>query len=169
MNLLRKYIKLVDPLSEWTGRICSWIIVPIVLLVVMEVVLRRFLGRPTIWSFETTTQMYAFHFMILAAFGLLYNAHVSVDILTMYLSAKNRALVEIITYVLFFFPFCIICMYQGISFAQTSWAMKETTWSVFAPPVYPLKTIIPVTFFLLLLQGLSNFFKNILILKGESK
>jgi len=44
--------------------------------------------------------------------------------------------------------------------------MKETTWSVFAPPVYPVKTVILISFSLLLLQGISECIKNIYIIKG---
>ena len=82
------------------------------------------------------------------------------------LSKKRRALLDIIGYVLFFFPFVIVCIWQGYSFAATSWAMKETTWSVFAPPIYPIKTVIMITFILLLIQGISEVIKRIVILQG---
>ncbi len=104
--------------------------------------------------------------MVVAGFGLLYGSHVSVDVFTMILSKKKKAVLSIISYVVFFFPFCIICVWQGYLFAATSWAMKETTWSVFAPPVYPVKTVILISFSLLLLQGISECIKNIYIIKG---
>jgi len=44
--------------------------------------------------------------------------------------------------------------------------MKETTWSVFAPPVYPIKTVLIISFILLLLQGISECIKNIYIARG---
>ena len=44
--------------------------------------------------------------------------------------------------------------------------MKEETWSVFSPPVYPIKTVILITFVLLLLQGIAEVIKRIFILKG---
>jgi len=59
-----------------------------------------------------------------------------------------------------------VCIWQGYYFAARSWAMKETTWSVFAPPVYPIKTVIIITFILLLIQGISEFIKRIYLIKG---
>jgi TRAP-type mannitol/chloroaromatic compound transport system permease small subunit len=166
MDFARKISRFCDAISEWTGRIFGWVIVPLVLLTVMEVTLRRFFGAPTIWSFEVLKQLYALHFMIVAGFGLLYGSHVSVDVFTMVLKEKTKAILDLISYVLFFFPFIIVCIWQGYSFASRSWAMKETTWSVFAPPVYPIKTVIIITFILLLIQGISEVIKRIYIIKG---
>lgn len=163
---MKKLVKLLDSISEWTGRIFGWIIVPLVLLTVMEVFLRRFLNAPTIWSFEVLKQLYALHFMIVAAYALLYRAHVSVDVFTMMLSKKTKAVLDIITYIIFFFPFCLVCAWQGYAFAVRSWAMKETSWSVFAPPLYPIKTVITITFILLILQGISEVIKRVYTLKG---
>ncbi len=163
---MKTVVRLLDSISEWTGRIFGWVIVPLVLLTVMEVILRRFLNTPTIWSFEVLKQLYGLHFMIVAAFALLYRSHVSVDVFTMMLSKKAKAILDIITYSIFFFPFCIICVWQGYSFAARSWAMKETSWSVFAPPLYPIKTVIVITFALLILQGISDVIKRVYIIKG---
>jgi TRAP-type mannitol/chloroaromatic compound transport system permease small subunit len=163
---VKSLVKLLDSISEWTGRIFGWVIVPLVLLTVTEVILRRFLNSPTIWSFEVLKQLFALHFMIVAAYALLYRAHVSVDAFTMVLSEKTKAILDIITYLIFFFPFCLVCIWQGYSFAARSWAMRETSWSVFAPPLYPIKTVIIITFILLTLQGISEVIKRVYIIKG---
>ncbi|HNU75063.1 MAG: Tripartite ATP-independent periplasmic transporter [Deltaproteobacteria bacterium ADurb.BinA179] len=163
---MKSLVKLLDSISEWTGRIFGWVIVPLVLLTVMEVILRRFLNSPTIWSFEVLKQLFALHFMIVAAYALLYRAHVSVDVFTMMLSEKAKAVLDIITYLIFFFPFCLVCIWQGYSFAARSWAMRETSWSVFHPPLYPIKTVIVITFILLTLQGISEVIKRVYIIKG---
>ncbi|WP_051328097.1 TRAP transporter small permease subunit [Desulfatirhabdium butyrativorans] len=130
--------------------------------------MRRFLGSPTIWSFEVLNQTYAIHFMIVAGFGLKYGSHVSVDLFTYKMAPKKRAYVEILGYLLFFFPFCIVCILQGYRFAATSWAMWEHSWSVFSPPLYPIKTVILITFLLILVQGIAEVIKKIFIIKGLS-
>ncbi len=164
-NALLRVRRAVDGLNDWIGRLFAWLIVPLVLLTVMEVILRRGFGSPTIWSFETLKQIYAVHFMLVAAYGLLYGSHVSVDVFTQVLSKKKQAVLSIISYLIFYFPFCIVGIWQGYIFAATSWKMKEHTWSVFAPPLYPVKTVIVVTFGLLLLQGISQVIKEIFIIK----
>lgn len=165
-----RFINFLDEINNWTGRIVSWVVVLISLLVVTEVIMRRFLNHPTIWNFEVVKQLYGFHFMILAGYTLLYRGHVAIDLIHEKLNPRNQAILNIISYLIFFFPFCLIMIWQGISFAATSWGMKETNWGVFAMPLYPIKTIIPIAAALLLIQGFSIFVRQVLILvKGEKQ
>ena len=158
MNSLLQFLENVN---EWIGRIFSWVMAVLTILVVLEVIMRRFFGHPTIWNFEVTKQFYAFLFMMLAAFALLHKAHVSIDIVESKLRSKVRAGLRIVSYLIFFFPFCAVVLWQGIRYASKSWAIYETSWSVFAPPLYLIKTVIPLTAFLLLLQGLSVVIKDL--------
>lgn len=150
----------MDGISEWTGKYFSWIIIALMLLVVFEVVMRRFFNSPTIWSFEITIQLYALHFMIVAAYGLLHNAHVSVDIIYEKFGAKAKAILDVITYLIFFYPFMIVLLVKAIPYTAQSWAVHEKSWSAFAPPLYPIKTVIPITVVLLLIQGTSKFIRQ---------
>jgi len=168
MKVSKKVTTTIDTVNEWNGRIFSWLIIPLVLITVMEVICRRFLGSPTIWSFEVLKQIYAFHFMIVAAYGLLHKSHVAIDVFTMNLSEKKQAILDIVTYLIFFMPFSIICVWESYLFAAESWAVGERTWSVFAPIIYPIKTVVVITFILLFLQGISEIIKRVLILKGET-
>lgn len=166
MKIITQYINVIDKVSDWTGRVFSWVVVLLVLITVMEVILRRFFNCPTTWSFEVLKQLFGLYFMIVAAYGLLHHAHVSIDLFTMNLARKKHAILDIIVYVLFFFPFVIVCIKESFLFAMKSWAIREVSWSVFAPPLYPIKTVIVIAFLLLLLQGISEFSKRVLVLKG---
>ena len=154
--------------SESTGRIFVWLIIPLTVVVVWEVISRRFFNAPHIWATEVTNYIYGPHFMLVAAYTLLYRSHVSIDIIYGRYSPRTRGILDIITYIIFFFPFCSIVFYQGIVFAQTSWAIGETSESAALRVVPLIKTVIPVTFGLLLLQGLANFIRSImLVVKGK--
>jgi len=158
---LRKILNLIDSISEWTGRIFSFIIIILVILVVLEVIMRKVFHSPTIWNFEVSKQLYAYHFMIVSAFALLHKAHVSIDIVYEKLNQKTKAICDVITYIIFFFPFLLVWLYHGVKYAAKSWTIYETSWSVFAPPLYPIKTIIPMTAFLLLIQGAAIFIRKL--------
>ena len=59
-------------------------------------------------------------------------------------------------------------LYHGFVYAKDSWFTWETSWSVWGPPLYPAKTVIPVTAVLLLIQGISDVIKKVIYLKtGE--
>jgi TRAP-type mannitol/chloroaromatic compound transport system permease small subunit len=168
MEGFKKFLSFLDAISTAVGKTVAWLIVFITLIVVFEVVTRRFFGAPTIWTFESSIQMYAAHFMLSAAYALLHRTHVSIDVIYQYFSERKKALLDVISYIVLFFPFCSVLLWQGTKFAATSWQMKETSWSVFAPPLYPIKTVIPITAALLLLQGFAVFSRRFYFLvKGE--
>lgn len=165
---LKKILRFIDSISEWTGRIFSWVVLILMALVVFEVIMRRFIGKPTDWSFEVTIQFYALHFMIVAAYGLLHGSHVNVDIIYTNFGARTKAWIDVTTYLIFFFPFIIILLKEGIPYAANSWATHEKSWSAFGPPLYYVKTVIPVTAALLLLQGAAVFIRQLFFaIKGE--
>ena len=137
MHWLKKTTRIIDGISEWSGRVCVWFVVVLMLVMVFEVITRRFLNSPTVWTFETSVQMYAFHFMMLAAYTQLYKKHISVDIFVKNLSPRTRTILEIITYAVFFFPFLLVLFVEGIYYARESWAIFEVSYTVFAPPSTP--------------------------------
>jgi len=167
MGAIKKLIKVIDSISDWVGKIGSWSILVIMVLVVFEVVSRRVFNAPTIWTFETLTMLYGFHFMIVASYALLHKAMVSVDSIYEKFSTRNRAILDILSYIFLYFPFVGGVFYYSLEFVSKSWAIKETTNSLLAAPVYLYKTIIPIVFGLLILQGISEVLKQVLILKGH--
>ncbi|MFH1081509.1 MAG: TRAP transporter small permease subunit [Pseudomonadota bacterium] len=152
--------------STWTGKVCSYLLIPLTMFVVFEVITRS-LGSPTIWTFETSNMMYASHFMLVAAYGLLMKSHVSIDLVSSNFSRKTNAVLSLVCYATMYLPFIAVFTYYGIDYAYTSWSQLETSWSAWGPPLYPIKTVIPVTAIMLVLQGLSEVIKNIGILAEE--
>jgi len=151
----------LETVSEWTGRIFMWLIIPLTLVVVYEVISTKIFNAPHIWAPEVISYLYGPYFMLVAAYTLLYKAHVSIDIITLKFSPRTRGVLDCFTYLIFFFPFCIIVLQQGYIYAATSWAMHETSGSAELPIVPEIKMVIPVTAVLLLIQGLSNLIKGV--------
>jgi TRAP-type mannitol/chloroaromatic compound transport system permease small subunit len=102
--------------------------------------------------------------MLVAAYGLLAKSHVSIDIVSGRFSKKTQAVLSLICYLLMYFPFIIVFFYYGLSYAINSWQMLEKSWSIWGPPLYPIKTVIPITAAMLLLQGISEVIKAIDVL-----
>jgi TRAP-type mannitol/chloroaromatic compound transport system permease small subunit len=162
------FTKKIDGINDWIGKIFSYLVLPLTALIVFEVITRRFFDAPTIWTFELSNFLFGAHFMLVAAYGLLYKAHVSIDLVSMKFSKRNQEKLQLFCYFTMFFPFVLTILYYGIIFAKDAWAMWETSWSVWGPPLYPIKTVIPITALLLLLQGISEVVKKFVYLKtGE--
>jgi TRAP-type mannitol/chloroaromatic compound transport system permease small subunit len=168
MDTARAIVKKIDIFSEWCGRIFSWFIVAVILLSVFEVFTRRILGKPTIWTHETLSYLFCGSIMLTMAYTLRHKQHVAVDLIYGRFTPKTKAILDIITFIFFLGLFSTIFLWKGIIFAATSWAMWERTPSAFNFYVFPAKTLLPIGVFLLLVQGLSDFIKNIVfVAKGE--
>jgi TRAP-type mannitol/chloroaromatic compound transport system permease small subunit len=162
------FTKIIDGISDWTGRLFCWLVIPLTALICYEVFTRYVINAPTIWTFELGNFFFGAHFMLVSAYGLLHKSHVCIDLFVTRGSKRTAVILDLVCYFLLFFPFIIVILYHGFVFAKDSWAVWETSWSTWAPPLYPIKTAIPVTAFLLLLQGISEVIKKIIFLKtGE--
>ena len=160
---LKTFLQGLEKVSEWSGRVFIWLIVPLTSVVVFEVISRRIFNAPHIWATEVTDFLYGPHFMLVAAYALLYGSHIRVDVIYNRFSLRKRGILDCFTYLVFFFPFCIIVFTNGILFAYTSWSIGETSGSAALTIVPLVKTVIPVTLALLLIQGLANFIRSIYI------
>lgn len=160
MKGLQKFLKAIDKTNEWVAKILSFTIVVITLVTMYEVIMRYFLGAPTIWVFEFNYLAYGPYFLLAGAYTLALGKHVNVDILYGRLSARGRAIVDLFTAPVFFF-FILIMLFFGWRFAWNSVLVRETLSSAWGPPVYPIKLCIPLAALLLLLQGLAKFIRDV--------
>jgi TRAP-type mannitol/chloroaromatic compound transport system permease small subunit len=165
---LKSFLQGLDQVSEWTGRIFVWLIIPLTALVAFEVISRRVFNAPHIWAPEVTDFIYGPHFMLVAAYTLLYRGHVTIEVIYERFSPKVRAILDCFTYLVFYFPFCIIVFYQGIVYAHTSWSIGETSESAALAVVPLVKTVIPLALALLLIQGSANFIRRVaFVIRGK--
>lgn len=164
MRSIRTLTQALDNISEWSGRIFAWSVVPLTLLVTYEVISRRVFNAPHIWSFEIIVMFYGFHFTIVAAYTLYHKRHVNIDVILNRFPRKTKTVIEILGYLAFFFVFTSAILIFGIHFAKISWLTHEASETTFGPPLYPIKTVVPIAAFLLILQGISDFIKKLVFL-----
>jgi TRAP-type mannitol/chloroaromatic compound transport system permease small subunit len=144
----------IDRLSNFFGRLFSWLIVALTLLISWEVYSRYILNRPHAWALDVQIMMYGTLFMMAGAYTLSQNNHVRGDVLYGFFRPRTQAWVDFVLYILFFLPGIIALTYAGWNFATDALAIREQTFSADALPIYPFKFVIPVAGFLLLLQGI---------------
>ncbi len=167
MFKLKSLVRFLDNISEWTGKISLWSIVPLVLLVVYEVISRKIFNSPHVWSLELPVMIYSFYWAMTAARTLYHKKHIRIDILTQHLSPRAQTILDSLLYLGFFFPFVVIVLVIGIDFTVTAWTTSEQTPFAWRVPTYPFKALIPLMALLLFSQGISDFIKNVFyIVKG---
>lgn len=158
-----RLLTVIETVSTATGWIAGWLIVPMTIAVSYEVAARYVFNAPTKWAYDVTYMLYGAQFMLAAAYTLLKGGHIRTDVFYDRWSAKTRATIDAVSYVLFFFPGMLFILYAGTVEARQAWAINERAggW-----PIYPFKAVIPVTAALLLLQGLSELIKCGRVLRG---
>lgn len=161
------FLRLIDSANEHMGRWVSYLILPMIAVVMYEVILRRVFNAPTSWAFDMTTYFYAAHFMLGLGYVLLHERHVRIDVISGLFPSKMQLWLKIITFWILFVPYMIALCYGGIEFALDSWLYLERGQNTWQPPLYLVKTIIPVAAILLAAQGWSNFIKDVRMLKGR--
>jgi TRAP-type mannitol/chloroaromatic compound transport system permease small subunit len=163
---MQKFLLTVDAISTWVGKTFAWCILILTLAVSYEVFVRYLAGAPTAWAFDAGYILYGTLFMMAGAYTLARNGHVRGDFLYRQWRPRNQARMDLILYVLFFFPGILAFIYSGFNFARMSWIMNEhSAFSPEGPPIYPFKTLIPITGVLLLLQGIAEVIRCLICIR----
>jgi len=168
IGTLAKVFKTIDTISEKTGKFFSFLILIMVAFETWEVFLRYGLKSPTTWIWEFVTLLYGAHFIAGGAWVLKEEGHVRTDILYTRLSPKGKALLNVISYACLFFVFVGVLIWKEVLHTIYSVSINERTYTLWAPPFWPLKILITISFILLGLQGLVKWLRDIIFLiKGE--
>jgi len=165
---MRWFVHTVDTMNAWIGKIFCWLMLPLVFITALEVFMRYVAKRPTIWAWDVNIQIFAAITFLGGGITLLEKGHVTVDVLTINMAKRSKALLDIITSAFFFFGIGAL-MYGGWEMFLMSWEAKEAMPTIWAPPYYWMKLLVPVGCLLLLLQGLSDLLKNIFILLNREE
>ncbi|WP_163575141.1 TRAP transporter small permease subunit [Halomonas faecis] len=157
----------IDALNEGFGRLIAPLLAVITLIVIYDIAMRFFIGRPSDWAFDVTKMLFGAHFMLMAAYGLRHHAHVEVDVLKRLLSRRKQAALELLGYLLFFTPFIWMLSTLGWDFFMRAFSRGETTYGMVSIPVYPVKGVIVVSAALLLLQAIAVVIRAVEALRKE--
>lgn len=160
------YIRWIDGLSKALAHSFGWCIVMLTLGTSYEVFMRYVLNQPTSWAYDMSYMFYGALFMMAGAYTLSKNSHVRGDFIYRKWSPPTQAKVELTLYVLFFFPGILALVLTGATYALESIRIQEV--SVNSPagvPVWPLKAVIFVSGFSMLLAGTAEICRCLVCIK----
>lgn len=155
-----KILACIDAISAWTGRLVCWLGLLLSAAVIYEVASRYVFNRPTIWAFDVAMMLTSILCLMPAAYLLKEKAHIRVDVLFDMFPKRVQLLIECIFYLVFFFPFTLVMVWYGSRATHFAWAANEiSNTSQWGEPIAWWKGVIPLAFFLLLLQGIAEFIR----------
>jgi TRAP-type mannitol/chloroaromatic compound transport system permease small subunit len=163
---MTRFLYFIDSLSTWVGRSFAWLILVLTFGISYEVFVRYVLRAPTTWAFDISYITYGALFLMAGAYTLSRNGHVRGDVIYRLWPPRVQASIDLVLFIIFFFPAVLAWIYAGWNFAQMSVGFREV--SIFSPagvPVFPLKALIPLTGVFLLLQGVAEVIRCILCIR----
>ena len=163
---MQRFLHGIDRFSMWSGKITAWIIVAMVLLVAFDVTM-RYLSKPFDWiiniwftynySYDMSYYLYGMFFMLGGAYALSRGQMVRGDVFYRLWPVRVQASVDLVLYIVAFFPGILALVSVGAQWAAASWEIQERSFtSAAAPPIYPLKMVIPVAGALIAIQGVAE-------------
>ena len=168
MRLLR-WLRWIDSLSDWTGKIVCWIIVPLTLVVAYDVIMRYAFDRPTLWAYDVALHMWSFLFLLGGAYVLRHNAHIRVDVLFNRFPLRVRGVINLLFYLALLSLPAYFIVKLGIGYVHDSFVSGEVSrWTPLHEPIWFHKTFIPLGWLLLWLQAVPLFVRDLLVvIKGR--
>ena len=167
MNAVQRVIAWIDTANDLIGRVVSSLALFMVLVQFCVVVLRYVFGLSFIWMQESVMYLHATLFMLGAAYTLLHEGHVRVDIFYRTASPKTKARVDCIGALVFLLPVCGLILWASVPYVSSSWAIKEGSPETSGiQAVFLLKSTIVAFAGLMAMQGLSMALRSALTLLG---
>ena len=157
---LQKFVAAIEWISLWSGKLSAYLTLPVIFVVSYEIVARYVFHRPTIWAVETMIYCCAVIYVMAAAWALLDGRHVKIDMIYERFSPRRKALLDSITF-LFFALYIGMMVWATTKYAWRSVAILEMSDSPWRPPLWPMKVFLALGVFLILLQGVAKFIRDL--------
>ncbi|WP_034836568.1 TRAP transporter small permease subunit [Endozoicomonas numazuensis] len=158
----------IDGLTEKLGRLLSGVNLLLVVSVCLVVLLRYWFNSGSIALQELAMYFHALIFLGASSYTLKQGSHVRVDVLYNRMNIRQRAWVNCLGTLFLLFPVCLFIGVMSFDYVSRSWEIMETSSDPGGLPlVYLLKSLILVFVATMLLQGVAEFLRSVLILSGK--
>jgi len=164
---MKSLLRIIDLANEWVGRIVSWWMIPMLFIMTFEVFMRYILQSPTEWGTELVTFLFAGYILLGGGYTLLYKDHVNINVIYNRFSPRGRAILDLLTFIIFFL-YCWALLVEGGKFAWDALKIGRHSGTDWNPPLSPVLLTLPIAAFLMLVQGVAKFIRDLLIVwSGE--
>jgi TRAP-type mannitol/chloroaromatic compound transport system permease small subunit len=163
MSKLNRILKWVDRTNDFIGKWICLLVLPLIVIILYEVLMRYVLRQSQDWVPETSQFLFGALFVLGGGYILLNGGHVRLDLLYDRLSPRLKAASDVATFI-FFLIFCGVLFWKGALMGWDSLKIMERSQSSWGPILFPIKFLIPVGTGLLILQGFAKFIRDLFIL-----
>jgi len=166
---MQTYIKVVDGLNRRVGRVMMYGIFVLIAILLWSAItkIRPLDLDPAHWTLEMAQFVMVAYYLVGGPYSVQLKANIRMDLFYGNWSDERKARFDAFT-ILFLIFYLGVLLYGGIDSTIYSYEYKQRTPSVWRPYIWPVKVIMCTGIFLMLLQAVSEFFKDVLKLRGEA-
>jgi TRAP-type mannitol/chloroaromatic compound transport system permease small subunit len=159
--------RLIDSINEKIASAVSWALLVAVIICSGNALIRYVFNQSSNAWLEIQWYLFAAMFLLAAPNTLKRDGHVRIDVIASRFSKRTQVWIDVFGFVFFLMPMAVLILYFAWPFAMSSIQNQEVSSNAGGLIVWPAKLLIPIGFFLLCLQGVSELIKRILFLAGK--
>jgi len=162
---MRKILKTIDTVNEWTGRSVRWLIIFVLLVICAEVFMRYVLNKPTVQGPVIATMSGAALYACAWGYVHLHRRHIRVDVFYARFSPRGKIIIDVVCAVLFLLPLISLMCYAAWNWVWYAWSTSEKSLMTYWYPITgPVRTVVFIGLCLFALQSLAQFYRDIYFL-----
>jgi TRAP-type mannitol/chloroaromatic compound transport system permease small subunit len=165
-RIARLFVRYVDAVNYRVGRFAMLLFFVIGAILLYSTASRVMFGVPVNWVLEMSQFLLSAYYLLGGAYTLQLGQHVRMDLFYDRLSPKNRALTDSVT-ILFVIFFLVVLLVGGISSTNYAIVYGQKNYTAWSPPLWPIKMVMTLGIFLMLLQCISTMIKDIATARGK--
>jgi TRAP-type mannitol/chloroaromatic compound transport system permease small subunit len=158
--------RVIDWVSVRIGHTFYWLVLVTVLISAANAIVRKAFNVSSNSFLEIQWYLFSAIFLFLAGYTLLRNDHVRIDVIAGRLSKKAQAWIDIVGTVFFLFPMAALLMWLAWPVFVDAYVRNEISTNAGGLIIWPARLLVPIGFFLLLIQGVSELIKRVAFLRG---
>jgi TRAP-type mannitol/chloroaromatic compound transport system permease small subunit len=165
-RFMELYVRIVDGINYRVGRFAMYLLFVMAFVLLYATASRVVAGVPINWALEMSQFLLSAYYLLGGPYSLQMNGHVRMDLFYSRLSPRSRAVTDAAT-TLFVLFYLIFLFAGGVSSTNYAIVYQQTNYSSWAPLLWPIKVIMTIGIFLMLLQMISILFKDIAEARGK--
>ena len=165
-KIIKLYVRYTDAVNKAVGKFSMYLVFAMGGVLLFESISRTIFNRPHIWVVEIAQFLMASYYLLGGGYSMILKGHVRMDLLYGRWSARRQALSDLLTsaLLLLYMVFLLLGGISGVKYALKYGQKNYTPWG---PPLSPIKIIMTIGIFLMLLQVIATFFKDLAKARGK--
>jgi TRAP-type mannitol/chloroaromatic compound transport system permease small subunit len=166
VNALLALSRLIDGLNQRIGRSMIWLVLVAVIISAANAIIRKAFDMSSNAFLEAQWYLFSAIFLLCSPYTLLRNEHIRIDVVAGRLSNRTQTWIDVFGTLFFLLPMALVVTYLSWNVFVRSWNINEMSPSAGGLVIWPARLLVPVGFFLLVMQGLSQLIKLVAHLRG---